>query len=173
METIILTDEHFDEKGKFKDQSFYNEITGKYEFKGNVEIKSKFKYAIFLFAIISDGNIWAKNGIRAENGDIRAENGNIWAENGDIKMKIYQLLNIKPFLRIGNIGSRKDYTIFYFTKEHGIIVKTGCFFDTIEKFSHQIELRHGLDNQYAIEYNMTIEYVEKMYKYYLLKSEDK
>jgi len=166
VDTIILTDEHFDDKGQFKDQSFYNELTGRYEFHGNVEIKTKWKYAIFLFAITSDGGIWAKNGgIWAENGDIRAENGGIWAKNDGIQLRSYQLLNVKPFLRIGNIGSRNDYTIFYLTKDHGVVVRCGCFFDTLDNFAEKVDAKHG-SNQYASEYRITIEYVKKMHEFY-------
>ena len=73
-------------------------------------------------------------------------------------------------MRIGNIGSRNAYTIFYLTKKHGVIVLCGCFLNSIEIFEDRVKKTHN-DNQYLNEYLMTIEYVKKMYEYYKSISE--
>ena len=46
------------------------------------------------------------------------------------------------FIRINNIGSRKDgCTIYDF--EDGIYVRSGCFFDNIDKFEARVRKVHG------------------------------
>jgi hypothetical protein len=179
METIILTKEHFTKDDIFKAEEYFNTYNDRYEFHGNVEIKVN--YSIFQKSIriekgdiSSEGHIYSKGDISSEGdisskGDIYSE-GHIYSKGdisseGDISSKGYILLNIKPQLQIGPIGSRKDYIIFYFTKEKLIMVKCGCFWDNIDQFENQVKITHK-DNQYAQEYLLAIEYAKKSYELY-------
>ena len=66
---------------------------------------------------------------------------------------------------ISNIGSRNESSFFYLTEENGIMVRCGCYFDSIDNFEIKVKEVHE-DNQFANEYLNTIEYIKKMYEYY-------
>ena len=60
------------------------------------------------------------------------------------------------FLTIGPIGSRKDITTFFLTKDNIIKVKCGCFLGTIHEFLSKVESTHG-NNKHATVYRLAVE----------------
>ena len=68
------------------------------------------------------------------------------------------LVGGRPLLQIGPIGSRLDYLSAYLT-DHGIYVRTGCFWDTLAEFRSAVAQEHG-DSVHAIEYGAAIALVE-------------
>lgn len=60
------------------------------------------------------------------------------------------------FMVIGAIGSRSDFTTFYRGKNKKIMVKCGCFNNTIDKFIEKVQQTHG-DNKYALVYRAAVE----------------
>ena len=66
--------------------------------------------------------------------------------------------------RTRKIGSRKDITLFYYTKEKGCYVACGgpCFWDTLDNFEMRVKEVHG-DNEYAKEYLKEIEKVKMLF----------
>jgi len=82
---------------------------------------------------------------------------------GSIKIKNVILNQKFPFLRIGNIGSRNSYTIFYFPADRSaeIFVTCGCFSGTLTEFEIRVKESHE-DGLYRRQYLKTIEYVKNM-----------
>jgi|SRR3989304_1356965 len=160
MKTIILTEEHFTEEGVFKAEEYFNAENNRYEFHGNLKVKMK--YSRF------EKSIYVK-GYQNVKGDQNVE-GNQNVEGyqyvkGDQYVKGYQLLKSKGSITINHIGSRKSNTIFYFTKENGIMVRCGCYWGSIIDFESRVLSTHN-DNQYTQEYFLAIEYVKKSYEMY-------
>ena len=60
------------------------------------------------------------------------------------------------FLTIGPIGSRKDITTFFLTKDNIIKVKCGCFLGAIHEFLSKVESTHG-NNKHATVYRLAVE----------------
>jgi hypothetical protein len=52
------------------------------------------------------------------------------------------LVGERPLLSISNLGSR-NATLLAFITDGGVYVRTGCFFDTISKFSAAVKNTHG------------------------------
>jgi len=65
---------------------------------------------------------------------------------------------IKDILIVGNIGSRRSYTIIYDTDE-GIMIKCGCFFGNIEEFIAKVSKTHG-DNEHARNYLAMLDFAK-------------
>ena len=66
------------------------------------------------------------------------------------------------FFAIGPLGSRKD-TLQAFHTTNGVWVKTGCFFDSIQKFREKVVATHG-DNNFAFEYLGACTFIEHHFK---------
>ena len=62
-----------------------------------------------------------------------------------------EVFSASHVLVIGAIGSRSDFTTFYRGKDKRIMVKCGCFNNTIEKFLENVTQTHG-DSKYALVY---------------------
>lgn len=63
-----------------------------------------------------------------------------------------------PLLVLGPIGSRDDYLQAWRT-DHGIYVRTGCFWGTLDRFRAAVVATHG-DNTYARHYLAAIALIE-------------
>ena len=170
--TFIFLESDFDSEGVFIREEFLNIDFNRYEFDGNVKIKVK--KSIFEHSIVVKGNNYVEGanyveGYNTVEGDNTVKGTNtVEGDNyvkGDNTVKGYELLNPRGSITINHIGSRNSHTIFYFTKENGIMVRCGCRFVEITKFREMVIEKHG-ENQYANEYLVAIEYAEKMYKYY-------
>ena len=61
-------------------------------------------------------------------------------------------------LIVGPIGSRSDYVTAYNT-DKGIYIKTGCYFDTIEKFKEAVHEKHQ-NTKYSHDYMKAIAFVK-------------
>lgn len=72
--------------------------------------------------------------------------------------KKLKLVGRRPLLIIGPIGSRSDYLNAILT-DHGVYVKTGCFFDALDKFKQAVERNHG-SNEHGKEYTAAIALIE-------------
>jgi uncharacterized protein YjbI with pentapeptide repeats len=70
-----------------------------------------------------------------------------------------KLIGKRPFLTIGPIGSRCDYMQAWIT-DTGVMVQTGCFFDTRDKFELALNAEHG-DNDYGQEYRAALALIDK------------
>lgn len=68
------------------------------------------------------------------------------------------LIETRPVMQIGPIGSRSDYLLSYLTNA-GVMVKAGCFFGTLDEFAAAVEKTHG-DNEHGKEYRMAILMIE-------------
>jgi hypothetical protein len=69
-----------------------------------------------------------------------------------------KLVGPRPLLQIGPIGSRYDYLIAYLT-DAGVMVRAGCFFDTLDAFRAAVETTHGSSN-HGREYTAAIATIE-------------
>ena len=70
--------------------------------------------------------------------------------------------SLKAILQTGPIGSRNSYAICFNT-DKGLIVKSGCFNDTMEKFKEAVEKSHG-DNKHGRNYRAWINLCEEWAK---------
>ena len=68
------------------------------------------------------------------------------------------LVGERPVLGITPIGSRSD-TLFGFVTNHGLRVRTGCFFGTPEEFAAAVQSEHGT-SAFAREYLRALELLE-------------
>ena len=69
---------------------------------------------------------------------------------------------IKALLHTGPIGSRNDHAICFNT-DKGLIVRAGCFNDTMEKFKESVEKNHG-DSKHGRNYRAWINLCEEWSK---------
>ena len=68
------------------------------------------------------------------------------------------LVGERPVLGITLIGSRSD-TLFGFVTNHGLRVRTGCFFGTPEEFAAAVQSEHGT-TAFGREYLRALELLE-------------
>ena len=68
------------------------------------------------------------------------------------------LIGARPVLIVGPMGSRNDYLTAYLTSA-GVMVRAGCFFDSIEAFREAAESEHG-ENKHGREYRAAIALIE-------------
>ena len=69
-----------------------------------------------------------------------------------------KLIGASPILMIGPIGSRSDYLTAYIT-DNGVMVRTGCFFGSLDKFRAAVAETHG-DSNHGREYAAAISLIE-------------
>ena len=70
-----------------------------------------------------------------------------------------KLSGSRPFFSVGPIGSRSD--VFQaFTTDHGLRLKAGCFFGTVDEFRSKLIDTHGI-NQHREEYEAALLLIEK------------
>ena len=69
-----------------------------------------------------------------------------------------KLVGDRPLLIIGPIGSRSDYLHGVLT-DHGLYLKTGCFFGTRDEFVKAVINNHE-DNVHAQEYMTALKLIE-------------
>ena len=62
----------------------------------------------------------------------------------------------RHILVIGPIGSRNDYTTFFYGKDGKIHIKCGCFRGDIKEFTAKVEETHG-NNHHGKMYKLAIE----------------
>ena len=65
---------------------------------------------------------------------------------------------IKDILIVGNIGSRRSYTIIYDTDE-GIMIQCGCFFGDEKEFVAKVAETHG-NNNHARDYLAMLDFAK-------------
>ena len=145
---ITLTDKDFNSDHEFINESYFNADNDRYEF--NDDLMVDVKYSIFKKSIF----VWGSQVVQG-NQDVQ----------GYQVVRGFKLLKSKGIISVNFIGSRKSATKFLFTRESGIMVKCGCYFDTIDNFKIRVSKVHK-DNQHAHEYFNAIEYAVKMYEYY-------
>lgn len=68
------------------------------------------------------------------------------------------LVGRRPLLIIGPLGSRSDYLKAFLT-DHGLYLKTGCFFGTRDAFVQAVVDMHK-DNEHAREYRAALTLIE-------------
>jgi hypothetical protein len=68
-------------------------------------------------------------------------------------------LTIQDFIIVERLGSENRLTIFYQTKEIGVVIKCGCFYGTQKAFEEAIKKKHS-NNQFAKEYNAMLKVVK-------------
>ena len=78
--------------------------------------------------------------------------------NGYTKVSDGVLKTSSDCITMGPIGSRNAYTTFNLTTG---TVQTGCFKGTLDEFEKAIEETHK-GNEYAVMYNMTVEFFRKL-----------
>ena len=66
--------------------------------------------------------------------------------------------NERPVFTLGPIGTDQR-TLFAFSTEKGIRLKTGCFFGSKEDFLAKLKTTHG-DNNHAREYQVALDMIE-------------
>jgi len=187
---ITLTEKDFDENGFFINKSYFNADNDRYEFLDNLEIDAKrsiFGKSIFVrgYQVVQGNQIVQGNQVVRGYQDVRGYQvvqGNQLVQGnqdvrgdqdvrgyqdvrGDQVVQGFKLLKSKGIISINFIGSRKSATKFLFTRDNGIMVKCGCFFNTIDIFKNRVIEVHK-DNQHSAEYLNAIEYAVKMYDYY-------
>lgn len=153
-------------------------MTKKFEFTGETKTFN-FGYrpivlhrirAVADFGLIEDGDI----GGWLEKEENLSQEGNAWVSDnanvcGDAEVwgnaKVWNNANVygnaevfsaSHVLVIGAIGSRRDFTTFYRGKDKQIMVKCGCFNDTIDKFLDKVKQTHG-NNKHALVYQKAAE----------------
>ena len=65
----------------------------------------------------------------------------------------------RPFFSVGPIGSRSDM-FQAFTTDHGLRLKAGCFFGTVDEFRSKLIDTHGI-NVHREEYEAALLLIEK------------
>ena len=69
-----------------------------------------------------------------------------------------KLVGERPILMVGPIGSESRYLTAYLT-DGGVMVQTGCFFDTLNQFAVRVGEVHGKSN-HGREYRAVIALIE-------------
>ena len=69
----------------------------------------------------------------------------------------FLLVGDRPIFQIGPIGSRCDYLTGYLT-DNGVMIRTGCFFGTMDEFKDKLSETHGT-NIHGAEYRAAIELI--------------
>ena len=69
-----------------------------------------------------------------------------------------KLVGKRPYFQVGPIGSRCDYLRAFIT-DVGLMIRTGCFFDTRSQFELKLDEEHG-DNEHAQEYRAALVLVD-------------
>ncbi len=72
--------------------------------------------------------------------------------------KKLKLVGDRPLLIIGPLGSRSDY-LHAFLTDHGLYLKTGCFFGTRDEFIEAVIKTHN-DNEHDREYRAALKLIE-------------
>ena len=169
---ITLDENNFDKDGVFISKEFYDPEKNCYFFDGNVHIgnikKPIFKESILVGGYLSVGGCLSVGGYLRVGGDLRV-GGYLRVDDdlsvdGDLRVDGYDLLK-RGIIKIGYIGSRNSHTIFYCTKENGIIVRCGCTFISLSDFEKKVMDTHG-NSVYAKEYFISIEAAKKYYELY-------
>ena len=99
-----------------------------------------------------DAKVWG-NAMVWGNAEI-CGNAKVWGNAkvcGDAKV-----FSASHVMVIGAIGSRSDFTTFYRGKDKQIMVKCGCFNDTIDKFIEKVHRTHE-NNKHALVYQAAAE----------------
>ena len=91
-----------------------------------------------------------------ENQDNLSQDGDAWVCGNARVYGDAEVYGDADYLLIGPIGSRKDFTTFFKTKDNDIYVRCGCFRGNIEEFTNKVEQTHK-DNYFAKEYKLAIE----------------
>jgi hypothetical protein len=72
--------------------------------------------------------------------------------------QILKTVGERPIFQIGPIGSRADY-LQAFNTDHGVFVRAGCFWDSLDKFRAAVEETHG-ESVHGNEYRAAITMIE-------------
>ena len=82
-----------------------------------------------------------------------------------------KLIGDRPIIQIFPIGLRSDFLTAFIT-DRGLLLHTGCFFGTVDKFKTALKNTHG-DNAHAQEYLAALSLIEthcKLFGNYVLNS---
>jgi len=82
-----------------------------------------------------------------------------------------KLIGDRPIIQIFPIGSRSDF-LTAFISDRGLLLHTGCFFGTVDKFKTALKNTHG-DNAHAQEYLAALSLIEthcKLFGNYILNA---
>lgn len=95
------------------------------------------------------------HGVARVNGDAKVYfNSDIYSDT--IIANNAYICDTNDYITIGPIGSRNDYTTFYSTEDKNIMVKCGCFNDTIEEFVKAVYETHKDNKKYKNQYDTAI-----------------
>ena len=95
-----------------------------------------------------EGNAWVCGNAKVW-GDAKVW-GNAWVWGNA------EVCGNEHYLVVGAIGSRKDFTTFFRSKNLEICVTCGCFRGNIDEFAKKVKQTHG-ENKYAKQYMAAIE----------------
>ena len=135
-------------------------MTKKFEFTGETKtIQLAFRKvtlhrirAVVDFGLIKTGDI----GGWLEKEENLSQEGEAWV-CGDAKVcGDAEVFSASHVMVIGAIGSRNDFTTFYRGKNKQIMVRCGCFNDTIDRFIEKVKSTHGV-NKHALVYQKAAE----------------
>ena len=108
------------------------------------EIKSRFNASVLFTLETESLKLCVKAAVKAKanlyGADLSgADLSGAFLQIGEKKLT---LVGERPLLSISNLGSR-NATLLAFITDGGVYVRTGCFFDTISKFSAAVKNTHG------------------------------
>jgi uncharacterized protein YjbI with pentapeptide repeats len=93
------------------------------------------------------------------------------ANLGGANLRGAKLIGDRPIIQIFPIGLRSDFLTAFIT-DRGLLLHTGCFFGTVDKFKTALKNTHG-DNAHAQEYLAALSLIEthcKLFGNYILNS---
>lgn len=93
------------------------------------------------------------------------------AVNDGANLRGAKLIGDRPIIQIFPIGLRSDFLTAFIT-DRGLLLHTGCFFGTVDKFKTALKNTHG-DNAHAQEYLAALSLIEthcKLFGNYILNS---
>ena len=141
----------YDIKNRFSGHVLFTaELGAEYESKPqSAQIGVAVKFAYKAGANLSDADLWG-----ADLRDANLRGADLWGADGE-KIKT---IGPRPLIQYGPIGSEQR-TVLAWGTDHGVYVKAGCFWNTLDKFKAAVEETHGT-NEHGQEYRAFIGLVE-------------
>ena len=141
----------YDIKNRFSGHVLFTaELGAEYESKPqSAQIGVAVKFAYKAGANLSDADLWG-----ADLRDANLRGANLRGADGE-KIKT---IGPRPLIQYGPIGSEQR-TVLAWGTDHGVYVKAGCFWNTLDKFKAAVEETHGT-NEHGQEYRAFIGLVE-------------
>ncbi|MFH2076287.1 MAG: pentapeptide repeat-containing protein [Pseudomonadota bacterium] len=130
---------------------------------GKTSVKEAAEEAVFQKKDLSGANLSEADlseadlrGANLSEADLRGANLR-GANLGGANLGGAKILPGHSFLQIGPLGSRDDFLLCFRT-DKGLMVRTGCFWGSIETFTVAVEKAHG-DNDHGKQYRAAIAFI--------------